>query len=148
MLFPDYYQLLNIGYPSNEEEIRAAYEKWGDVLGKESLNESDVRYPVRVDVEVGYRVLSSYRLKEAYDKEYQLYLASEDKDKYEIQEEWTNEQIADEYALVMNEIIPSLKRKKRKWKNEDGGHMNGCLTGLTRAAYLTAFALLCLKACS
>lgn len=127
-MFKDYYSILGVSYPSSSEEIHQAYNAKIGKLGEESSKESSPNYTERVDVEEAFRVIgASYRLKIAYDEEYAQYLASEDKDNFSIQNDWTITEIDHERAFVINRIL----QNGPKIQNEDdkkgfGGKVLGC----------------------
>lgn len=105
-MFIDYYFILGISFPSNNEEINQAYCNKVEALGTDSSKYSSPFYRERVDVEVAFRVLgASYSLKTAYDEEYQRYLETQDKEHFEIKDEWTKSQIKSEINFVVNRIL-------------------------------------------
>ena len=105
-MFIDYYSILGISFPSNNEEINQAYCNKVGALGTDSSKCSSPYYHERVDVEVAFRVLgASYSLKTAYDEEYQRYLETQDKEDFEIKDDWTKSQIKSEINFVVNRIL-------------------------------------------
>ncbi len=131
-MFKDYYSILGITFPSNEDEIKQAYQSRVESLGTESSNYGNPNYQQRVDVEEAYRVLVvAYGLKSAYDEEYSKYIESENKDSYCIQESWTQSQIDSQHNTVVNRILTpmpaSSEEKKKGWFKQTMGCFGGCL---------------------
>lgn len=114
-MFKDYYSILGISFPSNEKEIQNAYQSKIDLLGEESTNTTNPNYLLRIDVEEAYRMLKSkYMTKNPYDEEYLLYLNSDDKDNYEIQDEWTKSQMNSEREFVIKQLALKKPIKEEK----------------------------------
>lgn len=133
-MFKDYYSILGIIFPSNEDEIKQAYQSKVGSLGTESSNYDNPNYQQRVDVEEAYRVLVvAYGLKSAYDEEYSRYMETEDKDSYCIQESWTQSQINSQHDTVVNRILKPMPmpansdEKKKGWFRKSLGCFGGCL---------------------
>lgn len=128
-MFKDYYSILGISFPSNNEEIKHAYCKKVEALGSESSKCSSPDYQKRVDVEVAYRVLGvSYSLKTAYDEEYQQYTETPDKECLEIKDDWTKSQIKSEIDFVVNRIlVPESACQGGTEKNGIGNKAIGCV---------------------
>lgn len=127
-MFKNYYSILGISYPSNNEEIRQAYNDKVEKLGEDSAKETNPYYAERVDVEEAFRIIgASYGFKTAYDDEYAQYLESEDKDNFSIQNDWTISVISSERAFVINRILPNTSiNQKQCEKKHFGSKMLGC----------------------
>ena len=128
-MFKDYYSILGISFPSNNEEIKQAYCNKVDVLGTDSSKCSSPDYQKRVDVEVAFRVLgASYRLKDAYDEEYQQYTETSDKECFEIKDDWTKSQIKSEIDFVVNRILEPVSAYKGETEGKRiGSKAIGCI---------------------
>lgn len=138
-MFKDYYSILDLSYPSNNEEIKQAYQSKVQCLGKESSLISSPNYQQRFDVEEAFRVIgSSYSLKKAYDEEYPKYLESIEKDSFSIQDDWTLSLINSERNFVANylsHLMQTNQVKKTNW----GGKTLGCLGTLMGLFFLVLF---------
>lgn len=145
-MFKDYYSILGISYPSNDEEIKRAYNAKVEALGPESIDDSNPNSHNRVDVEEAYMVLgTSYSLKMAYDEEYQKAI-KEGLDIYEIKDEWVLSRIEHERNFVKNTRLrqnsPSIRKKRNM-----GLKVLGCL-GKIFLVYVCLFSYVYVKKCS
>lgn len=148
-MFIDYYSILGVSFPSNDEEINAAYVAKKETLGADSENSDNSNYPMRVNVELAYRILgASYVLKTAYDKEYPNAI-EEGFEVYEIKNDWLQSGIAREREYVINWILNSnsvppvsVPQKKKSC----GKRVLGCL-GKIFLFYLFILALTIPKKC-
>lgn len=130
-MFIDYYSILNISFPSNDEEINTAYTAKKESLGEGSKNNNNPNYLMRVNIELAYRILGvSYALKTAYDEEYQNAIAK-GFDTYEIQDDWLQSSIERERNFVINRILAtnhiittSYPTKRKSW----GIRILGCFS--------------------
>lgn len=129
-MFIDYYSILGVSFPSNDEEINVAYIAKKETLGADSENSDNSNYPMRVNIELAYRILgASYVLKTAYDKEYQNAI-EEGFDVYEIKNDWLQSGIEREREYVINWMLNSntvppvsIPQKKKSC----GKRVLGCL---------------------
>lgn len=128
-MFKDYYSILGISFPSNNEEIRQAYCNKVEALGTDSSKCSSPDYQRRVDVEVAFRVLgASYSLKAAYDEEYQQYTETPVKDCFEIKDDWTKSQIKSEIDFVVNRILEPVSTYQGETERKGiGSKAIGCV---------------------
>ena len=145
-MFKDYYSILDISYPSNDDEIKEAYYSKVESLGKDSSNFSNPKYQQRVDVEEAYRILgASYINKEAYDNEYQKSMALGNFN-FEISE-WLEEIVRREHNFVVNHLLQPLPTGNEKQKKGWGGKTLGCV-GKIFGFFLLMLVIAGVKNCS
>lgn len=133
-MFIDYYSILGVSFPSNDEEINVAYIAKKETLGADSENSDNSNYPMRVNIELAYRILgASYVLKSAYDKEYQNAIA-EGFDVYEIKNDWLLSNIERERNYVVNKMVypnvMELSSIPQKQEETKGMKVLGCIVRL------------------
>jgi hypothetical protein len=145
-MFKDYYSILGISFPSNDEEIKRAYNAKLEALGPESIDDSNPNYRNREDVEEAYMVLgTSYSLKIAYDEEYQK-AVDEGFDIYEIKDGWLLSKIERERCFVKNNRLKQQTSSPRKKRNM-GLKVLGCL-GKIFLVYICLYLFVFVKKCS
>ncbi len=136
-MFKDYYSILGISFPSNDEEIKRAYNAKIEKLGSDSIDVSNPNYQNREDVEEAYMVLgTSYSLKIAYDEEYQKAI-KEGFDSYEIKDDWILSRIEHERCFIKNRRLKQKTPTSRKTGNM-GKKALGCL-GLIFLVYIGTY---------
>ena len=146
-MFKDYYSILGISFPSNDEEIKRAYNEKVEALGSESICDSNPNYQNRVDVEEAYMVLgASYSLKIAYDEEYQKAI-KEGFDIYEIKDEWILSRIERERCFIKNKRLKQQNTPSPSKKGNMGLKVLGCL-GKIFLVYVCLWLFVCVKKCS
>lgn len=136
-MFKDYYSILDLSYPSNNEEIKQAYQSKVQCLGKESSLISSPNYQQRFDVEEAFRVIgSSYSLKKAYDEEYLQGLSLTASNK-----RWLGERLIESSAdktSLPNEEEQKLKKLNAlfgSWSGEEGERIEAAVNEARRADY-------------
>lgn len=105
-MFKDYYSILRLSYPASDEDIKNAYTTIINALGFESSKPDNPNYQARVDTEEAFRVLGTYILRTAYDKEYQK-AHTEGKETYQIKDACLLSGIKREQDFVISKILCS-----------------------------------------
>ena len=132
MIFKDYYRILCIAFHSSASEIKAAYREQSKRWHPD-INPDANSVKVMQDINEAYAILKDETKKTRYDKEYLLYLKSQNIKKpsvtnskneyqnkenfdYSVQDEQVKQDIHDahEYAVkLVNEFLQTLKRTSK-----------------------------------
>lgn len=139
-MFRDYYKILNINYPSSQEEIKTAYRKQS-ILWHPDKNPNIDTTEIMQDINEAYAILSNPEKKVRYDAEYSIFIGyvqskrchdSNDDEytndyyerEYEFQDKTVEEDVreAKDYAKrFVSELKESLSRAgKGAWEEAQG----------------------------
>ena len=145
-MFKDYYKILDIQYPSSEEEIKTAYRKQAMKWHPDKNSSLDATQMMQ-DIVEAYKILKDNFKKSLYDEEYKLYKAQAEQDEpstMPMEDTYTNDQydIHDEHLKsdietarreardYVSELIKQLKKDGHKAVHGAWDNMKGYVYGI------------------